>query len=161
MRIIAYSVNYINYFDYFDYSNYSFLLLFAVLPDQPPSPEQQPLPDPPDLSPPSFRQPEHAGRQRARAAVRPVIIPNVLRQTAQGDVARVIRDFDRSYMPEEGFPDSIVPDVDAHDYRSRLKRKAADITRSCCEVFAYLTFDTSSQAQASRLLQMITNVSPK
>ena len=62
---------------------------------------------------------------------------------------------------EEGFPDSMVLYVDAHDYRSRLMPEAADITQSCCEVFAFLTFNTSSQAQASRLLQMITKVSHK
>ena len=93
----------------------------------------------------SLGQPEQAGRQRAKATARPVIIPNVLRQAAQGDVARVIRDFDRSYLQEKGFSDTIVPNTDGHwhDCRSRLKRKATDISQSCCEVFAYLTFDTS------------------
>ena len=42
----------------------------------------------PGLSPPYFRV------QAARKG--PVIIPNVLRQAVQGDVARVIRDFDRT-----------------------------------------------------------------
>ena len=57
---------------------FKLFLAFAVLPDQPPSPEQQQLPDlpelcPPDLSPLSLRQPEHAGRQHAKAAVRLVV----------------------------------------------------------------------------------------
>ena len=60
---------------YFDFYYYALPLLFTVLPDQPPAPEQQPLQDPPELSPPdlfppSVREPEQAGRQRARAAVR-------------------------------------------------------------------------------------------
>lgn len=130
-----------------------------MLPDEPPSPEQQQIPDLPELSPSPDRASEQPGRQRAMAAIRPVNIPDVLRQVAQGDAARIIRNFERSYMPEGGFPDSKVQNTNEDDYRSGLKRKAADISRSYCEVFSYLTFDTSSHAQASRLLQMITNVS--
>ena len=126
-----------------------------MLPDEPPSPEQPPIPDPPDVSPP----PEQPRRQRAVAAVRPVIIPDLLRRAAEGDVAGLFRDLNRHYMPGAGFPDARVQETDENDFRSGLKRKAADISRSYSEVFAYLTFDTTSHAQATRLLQMITNVS--
>ena len=86
------------------------------------------------------------------------MIPNMLRQAAQGDVARIILDSYHSYMLEDRLPDSIVPNTCAHDYKSKLNRMAAAIFLSCCAVFAYLTFDTSSQAQASLLMQMIANV---
>ena len=122
-----------------------------MLPDEPPSPEQPPIPDPPDVSPP----PEQPRRQRAVAAV----IRDLVRPAAQGDVAGLLRDLNRNYMPGAGFPDARVQKTDENDFRSGLKRKAADISRSYSEVFAYLTFDTTSHAQTTRLLQMITNVS--
>ena len=42
--------------------------------------------------------------------------------------------------------------------RSRLKRKAADITRSTCETFAFLTSRTHSQEDAAARLSFIGNV---
>jgi hypothetical protein len=50
------------------------------------------MPDPPDVSPPTSGDPEPPRRQRAVAAVRPVIIPDLLRRAAQGDVAGLLRD---------------------------------------------------------------------
>jgi hypothetical protein len=43
--------------------------------------------------------------------------------------------------------------------RSNLKRKAKGIARSLAEVFAYLTFNTSSLNESKKLLSIITNVS--
>ena len=46
MRITIYSLyHYFNHINYLNYSDYSFLWLFAVVPDEPPLHEQQPLPD--------------------------------------------------------------------------------------------------------------------
>ena len=62
-------------------------------------------------------------------------------------------------------PDSIVPNTGAHIYRSRLKRKAAELSLLCCELFAHLTFERrlrhifTSPGQSTSAL--ITNVSPQ
>ena len=72
---------------------------------------------------------------------------------------RAIRDFDRVYMPEGAVVvNSAVVGEPGADRRSKLKRKAAEIPRSYSEVFAMLTSENSSQAEAARLLKTITNV---
>jgi hypothetical protein len=75
------------------------------------------------------------------------------------DPKRKLADFDRHYMPDG------VPMLEASvtgktgEHRSNLKRKAKGITRSLAEVFAYLTFNTSSLNESKKLLSIITNVS--
>jgi hypothetical protein len=44
-------------------------------------------------------------------------------------------------------------------HRSNLKRKAKGIARSLANVFAYLTFNTSSLNESKKLLGTITNIS--
>ena len=66
--------------------------------------------------------------------------------------------FDRRYMPD-GMP---APETsvqgNAEDHRSELKRKADGISRSLSDVFAYLTYNTTSQNEAKKLLTIIHNV---
>ena len=107
------------------------------------------------------RQPPvpEAGRRRAVAHVRPVSIADIVRDVAGPDPMRIIRDFDRVYMPEGAVVvNSAVVGEPGADRRSNLKRKAAEIPRSYSEVFAMLTSGNSSQAEAARLLKTITNV---
>jgi hypothetical protein len=62
-------------------------------------------------------------------------------------------------MPD-GVPEpeaSVHGNVDEH--RSSLKRKADGFSRRLSEVFAYLTYNTSSLNEAKKLLTIITNVS--
>ncbi len=49
--------------------------------------------------------------------------------------------------------------INTGEHRSNLKRKAKGMARSLAEVFAYLTFNTSSLEQSKKLLSIITNVS--
>jgi hypothetical protein len=75
------------------------------------------------------------------------------------DPRRKLADFDRHYMPD-GVPEpekSVTEKTGEH--RSNLKRKAKGIARSLAEVFAYLTFNTSSLNESKKLLSIITNVS--
>ena len=61
----------------------------------------------------------------------------------------IIADFDRHYMPDSNNNNchSITElEVAADAHRSGLKRKAEGISRSLCEVFAYLTYNTMSLA---------------
>ena len=89
---------------------FAVLLLFCSL-DQPPSPERQQLQDASEMTPPisTFLQTVPAGRQAAHKGCSSPCdysqFPTVLRQGAQGNVARVIREFNGSYLQEEGFPD--------------------------------------------------------
>ena len=119
-------------------------------------PQIDPEPQPPVPEP-------QAARRRAVAHVRPISIADIVRDAAGSDPMRVVRDFDRVYMPEgmcvvnsavDGQPG------DSEDRRSELKRKAENITRSYSEVFAMLTSGNSSHAAAARLLNTITNVIP-
>ena len=133
--------------------------------DGPPSPQSRPTspgPDP-DIDSESDPQPQppapEAARRRAVAHVRPISIPDIVRDVSGPDPMRVIRDFDRIYVPEGGVVvHSVVAGQPGDARRSELKRKAENITRSYSEVFAMLTSGNSSQAEAARLLKTITNV---
>ena len=137
--------------------------------DGPPSPQSRPTSPGPDLdidseSDPQPRPPApEAARRRAVAHVRPVTIADIVRDVAGPDPMRVIRDFDRVYMPEPGpegafVVNSAVVGKPGAGRRSDLKRKAAETPRSYSEVFAMLTSGNSSHAEAARLLKTITNV---
>jgi hypothetical protein len=134
--------------------------------DGPPSPQDRPTSPGPDIEPESDPQPQppapEASRRRAVAHVRPISIADIVRDVSGPDPMRVVRDFDRIYMPEGGVTvHSVVPGQPGEEARrSELKRKAANITRSYSEVFAMLTSGNSSQAEAARLLKTITNVTP-
>jgi hypothetical protein len=106
-------------------------------------------------SPPPSARPM---RQRSMAQLRPVSIPEIVRDMAGTDPVRRIEDFDRHYMPD-GHP---APEAssrgtsDAH--RAELKTNAAGFRRSLSEVFAYLTHGTASLEEARKILSIITNV---
>ena len=95
-------------------------------------------PTPPSQSPPP------TSRVPAVAHIRPVSIPDIVRDMAGKDPKRKLADFDRRYMPDG------VPLLEASrtgktgENRSNLKRKAKGIARSLAEVFAYLTFEYHS-----------------
>ena len=76
--------------------------------DGPPSPQSRPTSPGPDLdidsesdSQPQPPVPE-AARRRAVARVRPISISDIVRDVSGPDPMRVVRDFDRIYMPEGG-----------------------------------------------------------
>ena len=110
-------------------------------------------------TPPSPSPPPASPRIRAVAQLRPVSIPDIVRDMAGKDPKRKLGDFDRRYMPD-GVP---LPESSGTgktgENRSNLKRKAKGIARSLAEVFAYLTFNTSSLNESKKLLSIITNVS--
>ena len=114
-------------------------------------------PTPPSQSPPPTSP--LLSRVRAVAHLRPVSIPDIVRDMAGKDPKRKLADFDRRYMPD-GVP---LPEASGTgktgENRSNLKRKAKGIARSLAEVFAYLTFNTSSLNESKKLLSIITNVS--
>ena len=58
--------------------------------------------------------------------------------------------------PPHGSP--IPVQGNAEDHRSELKRKADGILRSLSNFFAYLTYNTTSQNEAKKLLTIIHNV---
>ena len=100
-------------------------------------------------------------RRRAVAHIRSVSIPDIARDVAGPDPMRVVRDFDRVYLPERMcVVNSAVVGQQGEDRRSQLKHKAENITRSYSEVFAMLTSGNNSHAEAARLLKTITNVMP-
>ena len=114
-------------------------------------------PTPPSRSPPPTSP--QLSRVRAVAHLRPVSIPDIVRDMAGKDPKRKLADFDRHYMPD-GVP---MPEASVTgktgEHRSNLKRQAKGIARSLAEVFAYLTFNTSSLSESKKQLSIITNVS--
>ncbi len=110
---------------------------------------------PPTPPPPGSPIP---ARVRAVAQLRPVSIPDIVRDIAGNNPLQRIADFDRHYMPD-GVP---APEASvqgrADEHRSDLKRKADGISRSLSDVFAYLTYNTTSQNEAKKLLTIIRNV---
>jgi hypothetical protein len=115
----------------------------------PPTPPVQPA------SPPACTRPL---RQRAMAQLRPVSIPEIVRDMAGSDPLQKIAALDRHYMPE-GQPAAEVSSRGTSDaHRAELKQNATGISRSLSEVFAYLTHGTASLEEARKLLSIITNV---
>jgi len=76
--------------------------------DGPPSPQSRPTSPGPDLDIDSELDPQpqppapEAARRRAVAHVRPISIPDIVRDVYGADPMRVIRDVDRIYLPEGG-----------------------------------------------------------
>ena len=151
-------------FIYSSITNSSCLLfLSTVLSDEDTGPpnhddEQDPpagMRTPPTPPPPSSPIP---GRVRAIAQLRPVSIPDIVRDIAGSNPQQRIAAFDRHYMPD-GVP---APEAsvqgNAEDHRADLKRKADGISRSLSDVFAYLTYNTTSQNEVKKLLTIIHNV---
>ena len=115
-----------------------------------PGPHDDGIQDPPLLP--------RSNRQRAVAHVLPMSMSQVARDMAGRDPIKALETFDKTYNynPEEGIPDFR---WFASMTRESYKRKADDISRSECEVFAFLIQNTTSQQQAKKLIDIITNVS--
>jgi hypothetical protein len=97
-------------------------------------------------------------RQRAMAQLRPVSIPEIVRDMAGSDPVRKISNFDRHYMPE-GQPVAEVSSLGScNAHRAELKSNAEGISRSLSEVFSYLTHGTASLEEARNLLAINTDV---
>ncbi len=93
---------------------------------------------------PSSRSPPPASpRVRAVAQLRPVSIPDIVRDMAGKNPQQKLADFDRHYMPNGVQEPDVSVTGNTGEHRSNLKRKAKGIARSLAEVFAYLTFNTS------------------
>ncbi len=106
-------------------------------------------------SPPACTRPL---RQRAMAQLRPVSIPEIVRDMAGSDPVQKRAGLDRQYMPE-GQPAPEVSSRGTSDARrAELKTNATGISRSLSEVFAYLTHGTASLEEARKLLSIITNI---
>jgi hypothetical protein len=103
--------------------------------------------------------PPHPIRQRAMAQLRPVSIPNIVSDIAGPDPLRGIADFKRHYMPDGQPAAETSPHGHSDEHRSQLKENAEGLSRSLSEVFAYLTYGTSSLEEARKLFSIITNVS--
>ena len=98
-------------------------------------------------------------RQRAIAHVRPISISSMINQVSQTrNISAALQDFDRHYMPSEESTLFTARSC-APVRREDLQRKAENISRSTCEVYAFLTSGTKSHAEAKQLLEIITNVS--
>jgi hypothetical protein len=99
-------------------------------------------------------------RQRAMAQLRPVSIPDIVRDMAGSDPVGRIQDFDRHYMPD-GQP---APEASSRGtsggHSAELKTNATGFSRSLSEVFALLTHGTASLEEARKMLSVITNVHP-
>jgi len=138
---------------------------FDLVRDGPNSPQDRTSSPCPDEDPQSDPQPQPPvpapARRRAVAQIRPISIADLARDVAGPDPMRVVREFDRVYMPEGMcVVNSAVDGQPGEDRRSEIKRKAENISRSYCEVFAMLTSGNSSHAEAARILKTITNVTP-
>ena len=107
----------------------------------------------PEPSPPQLPT-----RQRAVAQVRPISMIQVVRDIAGRDPLQAVRDFDMSCMAAPEVQPTRFPAWCQHVQTAGLKRKAAELSRSECEVFAFLTKNTTSLEQAKQLLDIITNV---
>jgi hypothetical protein len=106
--------------------------------DEPASNGNPPTPAVEDSPPPSPR----LQRQRSMARLRPVSIPDM------------VKDLARNGMPAGDA--SARGNADSH--RADRKRKSDGISRSLSEVFAYLTHGTASLKEAKKLLAIIYNV---
>ena len=86
------------------------------------TPPTPPSPSPPPASP-------LPARARAAAQLRPVSIPEIVRDIAGKNSQQKLADFDRHYMPD-GVPEPEVSVTgNTGEHRSNLKRKAKGISR--------------------------------
>jgi hypothetical protein len=77
-------------------------------------------------------------RLRGVAQLRPVSIPEIVRDMAGKNPHQKIADFDQHYMLD-GVPEPEASvDGNANEHSSSLKRKVEGISRNLSEVFAYL-----------------------
>ena len=113
----------------------------------------------PDTGPHDPPEPDAHGRHKSLAALKPIDPSAVLArlsgpitQSTAGIISRIRSHYD---VPE-GEQD---PGVESGVYRTRLKRKAAAISRSQYEVYSFSTKHDLSEAATDELLEMLSNVS--
>ena len=115
--------------------------------------------NPPDAfeAPPSPSLPPAQGRQKMAAAVKPFDASHFLSRlhTLTPGTFDVIRDVRHFYAVPDGAQD---PGVESDAYRTGLKRRADDISRSQYEVYSFSTKNNLSEAAVDELLEMLTNV---
>jgi hypothetical protein len=109
--------------------------------------------------PPSRSPPPASPRICAVAQLRPVSIPDIVRDMAGKNPQQKLADFDRYYMPDGVQEPDVSVTGNTGEHRSNLKRKAKGIARSLAKVFAYLTFNTSSLNESKKLLGIFAYVS--
>jgi hypothetical protein len=121
--------------------------------------------DPPciDSAPTEHSEPQAEqahGRQRAMAQVRPINIADAVGGIAGSNPMGAVRNFDRIYFPDKDtlVGNSIVDGGPVDMNREELKRRADQISRSYSETFALLTSINSSNVEAAKFLNLVTNV---
>ncbi len=75
-----------------------------------------------------------SSRIRAVAQLRPVSIPDIVRDMAEKNTQQKVADFDYHYMPDGVQDPDLTVTGDTGEHRSNLKRKAKGIARSLVEV---------------------------
>ena len=98
-------------------------------------------------------------RQKSVAALQP-IDPHAVLARLSGPMtetsAAFISDIHGHFAVPAG---EKAPGVESAEYRNRLKHRAADISRSQCEVYSFSTMHNLSKAATDELLEMLSNVS--
>jgi len=87
-------------------------------------------------------------RQRAIAQVLPNSMANILRDIGGRDPLKVAQDIDSRYIPDDFVPKDTTQWSGYDMERANLKCKAAHISRSESEVYAFLTHNTTSLEEA-------------
>ena len=113
----------------------------------------------PDTGPHDLPESDAHGRNKSLAALKP-IDPSAVLARLTGPItqstAGIISSIRSHYDVPEGEQE---PGVESGVYRTRLKRKAAAISRSQYEVYSFSTKHDLSEAATDELLEMLSNVS--
>jgi hypothetical protein len=92
-------------------------------------------------------------RVSAVAQLLPVSIPDIVHGIAGNNPQQRIADFDLHYMPDGVPTQEVSVQGHADEHRSDLRETADGISRGVSDVFAYLTYNTTSQNEAKKLFQ--------
>jgi hypothetical protein len=113
----------------------------------------------PETGPHDPPEPDEHGRHKSLAALKH-IDPSAVLARLSGPIAQsteaIISGIRSHYAVPEGEQD---PGVESGEYRTRLKRKAAAMSRSQYEVYSFTTKHDLSEAATDELLEMLSNVS--
>ena len=119
-----------------------------------PEPDDQ-FPEPDDLAPEPVQ-----GRQKSTAGLKSLDPGAVLARLSvpiTQQTAEIIEHMRGHYAVPDGEQN---PGVESGEYRTRLKRKADNLSRSQYEVYSFSTKHNLSEAAVDQLLEMLSNVSP-
>ena len=122
--------------------------------DHVPEPDDQ-FPEPDDLVPEPVQ-----GRQKSTAGLKSLDPGAVLARLSvpiTQKTAEIIENMRGHYAVPDGEQN---PGVESGEYRTRLKRKADNLSRSQYEVYSFSTKHNLSEAAVDQLLEMLSNVSP-